>query len=337
MFLSWSWIHAWINTLPSAPTVLIAHEGNTCVGLAIFTQRNERSFLGIKIKQLWLHRSGEQALDQMWIEHNDFLLHSSNVQSVRKAMLDYLIDNQYLWQELYIGLSTDEKLDEFECNLPYSRIDITSPDFEVDLRGKTHIDDYLSDLSKNTRAQIRRTEKILSQGGNLSLTLASSDILKRTYLDEIAALHKEKWQDTEFGSGFNNPIFERFHQDLIFAPEMSNVTNLYCLKVNNEALAYIYILKDNNAWYFYLSAMKNHTDNRIKIGLLAHTFIIKEAIAQHVNKYSFLAGEARYKESLSNMPTTRQKLMCFYQPTFLMRAREALRQIKHALQKSFRH
>ncbi|WP_205967716.1 GNAT family N-acetyltransferase [Paraglaciecola sp. 20A4] len=327
---------AWINSLPSAPIVLIAYQDDVCVGLAFFTQRIERIFLGIKIKQLWLHRCGEQGLDQMWIEHNDFLLHSSHKQSIREAMTTYLLEHQHLWQELHIGLSRVKTLGEFQHVLPYSRIDLSSPDFEVNLRDKMHVDDYLKDLSKNTRAQIRRTEKILSQGGSLSLTIANTDELKRSYLQDIAALHKDKWQDTEYGSGFDNPIFEHFHQQLIFDAETSNVTSLYCLRVNDEPLAYIYILKEGNAWYFYLSAIKNHTDNRIKIGLLAHTYIIKEAIEQQVTKYSFLAGEARYKQSLSNTPSTMQKMACFYQPSLLMRSRETLRHFKHALQKSFK-
>ena len=337
VFLSWPWIQAWINTLSTAPIVLTAHQDGTCVGLALFTQRSVKTVIGVKINQLWLHRSGEQARDQMWIEHNDFLLSEKNHREIRLAMLEYLLKRQYLWHELYVGLTRSDITNEFMACLPHYREVLSSADFEVNLCNKKHIDEYLSELSKNTRAQIRRTEKLLSQSGDLSFTHADNEAQKFNYLQEIAKLHKEKWENTEFGSGFNNPIFERFHQQLIFEPEPSNVTHLYCLRVNNEPLAYIYVLKDDNAWYFYLSAIKSHTDNRVKIGLLAHTYVLKEAIAQNISKYSFLAGEARYKRSLSNMPETNQKLMCFYQPTLLMSLRELMRKSKHALQNLLLH
>lgn len=317
--------------------VIAAYQGSDCVGLALAAQRKTPSSTGCKIKQLWLHRSGEQAIDQVWIEHNDFLVQRDNKAQIRLAMFEYLYAQKTLWQELYFGLAESSVIDTLTAKSTFYREVISSPDFEVDLLNKSHLNDYLADLSKNTRSQIRRTEKILSQTGDLILALAENDTQKKQFLDDIAQLHKEKWRNTEFGSGFDNPIFERFHQQLIFEEKETNKTRIYCLMLDKKPMAYIYILIHDKTWYFYLSAMKSHHDNRVKVGLLAHAYIIQQAISEGVAKYSFLAGEARYKRSLSNQPEASQKLICFYQPTLFMRTREFVRSAKSVLKNLLRH
>jgi CelD/BcsL family acetyltransferase involved in cellulose biosynthesis len=337
VFLSWSWVQAWLDSITSKPIVLAAYENEDCVGLALLAQRNSPSLAGFKIKQLWLHRSGEPAIDQVWIEHNDFLVHRKNDKQIRSAMLAYLFEQKALCQELYFGLTNSAVINALTLKWPHYREVINSPDFEVNLRDKTHLDDYLADLSKNTRSQIRRTEKILTQSGDLTLTLAQGNSQKKQFLDDISQLHKEKWRDTEFGSGFDNPAFERFHHHLVFEKQETNKTRIYCLCHNTQPMAYIYILLDENTWYFYLSAIKSHADNRVKVGLLAHAYIIQAAISEGITRYSFLAGEARYKRSLSNQSETNQKLICFYQPTLFMRTREFMRRSKSTLKTLLRH
>lgn len=285
----------------------------------------------VPLNQLWLHRFGCSKLDQVWIEHNDFLLSAQNEQNVRQAMLSYLLQQQHLWHELYLGLSNLSVIEQFSETLASKRIILSAPNFEVNLTGKTHIDEYLAELSRNSRSQIQRSKKLLMLQGEISLTQAVTVEEKQGYLADIAALHIEKWQASEFGSGFTNPTFSQFHHRLILEDSDTNMSYLFCLRLDAQPLAYIYIIKDRNSWYFYLSAIKNSDDNRIKIGLLAHIFIIEEAIKKQITKYSFLAGEARYKRSLSNTLETTQQLVCFYHPTKLLRFREQIRVFKRQL------
>jgi hypothetical protein len=311
--------------------VIEATQGETCVGLGLFISRRRKILPFITLKQIWLHRFGSDKWDQVWIEHNDFLLSSQNEQDVRAHMLTYLLQQQHLWQELYVGLSNSTVIDKFNEKLTSKRLMLSSPDFEVNLAGKANINEYLAELSKNTRSQIQRSKKLLMLQGEVSLTLAVTVEEKKHYLADIAALHIEKWHASEFGSGFTNPIFNQFHHRLILEDNDSNMSHLFCLRLDGQPLAYLYIIKDRNSWYFYLSAIKNSDDNRIKIGLLAHVFVIEQAIKKQITKYSFLAGEARYKRSLCNTPETVQQLVCFYHPTKLLRFRERIRVLKRQL------
>ncbi|MFQ3234677.1 MAG: CelD/BcsL family acetyltransferase involved in cellulose biosynthesis [Paraglaciecola sp.] len=330
-FLCWSWMSSWLASLPYAPLVIEATQGETCVGLGLFVSRQRKILPFLPLKQLWLHRFGSASWDQVWIEHNDFLLASQDEQNVRAAMLTYLLQEQHLWHELYLGLSNSTVIEKFSEKLASRRFMISSPDFEINLTGKANIDEYLAELSKNTRSQIQRSKKLLMNQGDISLTLAVTVEEKKRYLVDITSLHIEKWHTSEFGSGFTNPIFSQFHHRLILQDDDSNMSHLFCLRLDGQPLAYIYIIKDRYSWYFYLSAIKNSDDNRIKIGLLAHIFVIEQAIEKKVAKYSFLAGEARYKRSLCNTPQTTQQLICFYHPTKLIRFRERIRVLKRQL------
>lgn len=332
-FLGWSWISSWLNSLPTLPIILEAKYEQKIIGLALLCKTSKLVFPGVRVKQLWLHRFGEQEYDQIWIEHNDFLLDKSYADITRQLMISYISSHTKLWDEFYLGMATKEIVNLFGQNLANKRIEINSPSFIVNLHGKNEIRDYLSDLSKNTRSQINRTRKILEKQGKLELIWIQTDLEKVKAFEEISTIHQKKWGGTEFGSGFSNPKFVNFHKSML--NDDSDVTRLYCMRLDQSTLAYIYIMKNDKEWYFYLSAIKSNEDNRIKTGLLAHALVIGEAIKHGAEVYSFLAGEARYKRSMSNEPESMQQLVCFYNPTLFTLAREKLRSLKQALSSKF--
>lgn len=328
-FLDWGWISSWLGSLPVKPFVLEAtHQGKT-VGLGLLCEMNKTIFPGIKIKQLWLHRTGQQKYDQIWIEHNDFLLDTNQANLIRTAMIQFLYSPECNWDEFYLGMSTEAVESNFNQQLPKKRVEINSPSFIANLKQKNTLQDYLTDLSKNTRSQINRTKRLLEQQGSLSLVLISSHEKKQQAFSEISVIHQNKWGKTEFGSGFSNNIFVKFHNNML--QRFPTTAQLYCVYLDNISLAYIYVIKSPNTWYFYLSAVKKSDDNRVKIGLLAHALVIEDAILNNVNTYSFLAGYARYKKSMSNTPESIQQLVCYYKPSLLILLRERLRRLKHLL------
>ncbi|MEP7702688.1 GNAT family N-acetyltransferase [Paraglaciecola sp. 25GB23A] len=297
----------------------------------MFSTKHYNLFPGCKIKQLWLHRYGCESIDQVWIEHNDFLVDAQSSSMIRNAMINYLVGNNLEWHEIFVGLSKVPILSAFHEQLASSRTEIESPSFTVNLTGKYSVDSYLADLSKNSRSQILRSKRLLENQGQLELKQANDIKEKQHFLSEIAEIHIDKWSNTRFGSGFNNPVFNKFHRKIILEDESQKYSKLYGLFLNNEALGYIYILAEETSWNFYLSAIKPHSDNRIKVGLVIHTLVIEEAIASGALQYRFLAGDARYKKSLSNTEEYLQKLVCFYKPTLSLKLREGLRYIKNYL------
>lgn len=331
-FLNWNWISAWLNTSSDITTqfvVVRATQNDKTIGLAIFSTKSKRTFYGKSLKQLWLNRTGCETKDQVWIEHNDFLVASSDSANIRKLMFNSLLAQTDLWDEIFIGLSPLHVTNAFQQEHHFTRELISSPSFDADISKYATLSDYLQSLSKNTRSQINRSKRGLESLGELELSLAQTESDKKQYLSEISALHIEKWGPTIHGSGFNNPIFVDFHQNILINDQSNQYTRLYRLRHNGKSLGYVYLLINSNTWSFYLSAIEFHEDPKIKVGLLLHSMIIEQAIAVGVKTYDFLAGEAQYKKSLSNTLATEQKLVCFYRPTFYMLIREQLRKLKN--------
>jgi CelD/BcsL family acetyltransferase involved in cellulose biosynthesis len=333
VFLDWNWISAWLESIPSTPIVIEANNQGKLLGLGLLCQKTKHVlFNSFAIKQLWLHKYGDEVVDQTWIEHNDFLLDKNHEDATRKALLEYIKSCLTpTWHEFYMGMSQQSQLSKFEALLGSYRTIVASPDFSVDLTSIQDVTQYLASLSKNTRSQINRSQKLLSQLGDMKLVTAKTEQEKKSFFEQISLFHQNKWRNTELGSGFDNSIFVNFHKSIIFKDINNDYSDIYALKLNDETLALLYILKTQDTWYFYLSGIDTHPDNKIKIGLLAHTLVIEQAIKHDIKKYSFLAGDARYKQSMSNVSEEPQALVCFSKPSTLLLLIKQLRHFKQSL------
>ncbi|WP_158971631.1 GNAT family N-acetyltransferase [Paraglaciecola sp. L3A3] len=332
VFLDWNWISAWLQSIPSTVLVIEANVNNKPVGLGLCCEKTKRVFFNsFAIQTLWLHKYGDDLVDQTWIEHNDFLLDIKYEEEVRAALLEYIKSKLNRWHEFYVGMSQQSLLTKFEEVLGPSRTIVHSADFSVDLSQMQDVSQYLSSLSKNTRSQINRSQKLLNQLGEVKLTIAKTEQEKQNFFQLISLFHQQKWRDTELGSGFDNTTFVNFHKSIIIKDVNNSYSDIYALELNGEALALLYLLKTKDAWYFYLSGIQTHSDNRIKIGLLAHTLVIEQAIKCNIQKYSFLAGDARYKQSMSNVVEEPQALVCFSKPSSLLILIKQLRHLKQII------
>ena len=337
VFLSWSWIKHMSSCDESNINVLSVNYQSKVIGLCLFKIKDTKIANIIKVKQCYLNRHGVDKLDQIWIEYNDFLVDLSMEKAVKTAMLEYFFSNQ-LADEVILGMSDLKTSNDIISNNilgTNSRVIIQSSGFIADLRSSSSLEEYLSTLSKNTRSQIKRSHRLLKQLGTIELIEAESVNEKLEFFNQAGKIHSERWENTEFGTGFSNPSFVNFHYNLISEVAQHNVTKIFKLSLNNHALAYIYLLIEDEKWLFYLSAIKFHSDNRIKIGLLFHSLIIEKAIESRIHFYDFLAGTARYKQSLSNIERYEQQLICYYKNTLTLRVVNQCRLFKLKLKAVF--
>jgi hypothetical protein len=256
--------------------------------------------------------------------HKDFEPQLSNEICQELAKIQYLDD-------IKIGLSSPYFINTLHLAGFNLRTDLSSPGYLANLAGLTSLDDYLATLSKNTRSHIKRSIKLLNEKSLLRLVLATDATEKNTVLNSIADIHRIKWRSTVYGSGFDNPCFYNFHQGLIQDENSAQNCRLYTLYQDDIALGHVYLLTQGDRWSFYLSALNFNEDNRIKVGLVIHSLVIEQAIKQGVTVYDFLAGEAQYKNSLSNAPPYEQHIYCYYRNTSLLLFREQLRKCKRII------
>lgn len=294
IFTSWHWIGCWLNILNFPAWVIEIEINQEIIALGIFVQKNTGIWPFNK-KQLWLNKTGQQELDQIWIEYNDFVIHEEYEQQFYSTILPQLVDKlTSSFDEVHIDCTCNETFDAIKG----SRLKMDTVGYVKTLQKNIDDLDLTLGFSKNTRQQIKRSEKLLKESGKLVLEIANNAQSREAFLKETAELHIKRWGNTPWGSGFQNPHFVDFHYDLIAQAD----TYLLKLVHNERCIACGYYLIYRNRVYFYLSGIEFNDDNRIKVGLVFHYMAMELFKGKGFLTYDFLGGDARYKKSLSDTP-----------------------------------
>ena len=323
-FLSWQWISNWLALVTSQMFVIEAYRDNNIVGLGVFVEQERKVFGFIPIKQWYLHRTGIEQQDQIWVEYNDFLLDSQIADEVRNQMINAISCYDHTVQEFVIGLSADKVISCFNKYFDHSRELITTQGYLIDLSSVK--ENYLDCIpSKNTRSQIKRSDKLLNQQDRIKFDVVTDKDDIKVLLTEIAELHIKRWQNTIEGSGFTNDLFMAFHQKL--ANDGNSIVQISVLSLDNKSLGYLLNFVYNDRVYFYLSALTTSPNNKIKIGLSLHSKAIQYYLRLNIKTYDFLGGEARYKKSLSNSNYV-LSMKTFNRKSFILIIESMLKRIK---------
>ena len=311
LFLSQAWYRACVDSWTRRANFHQMPVGTSAddPAFALIGERLEIRHGLLPVRVLALNQTGRPMLDQPWIERNGFFCASPAQFSTHLSILLDKLMARRNWDELRIGGLVDERAHEALYLAARkglnARLEIEQPSFAVDLDEirSRHAGDYLAALSPNTRQQLRRAqraaEKVL---GPLTLDIASSLDEALEWFDATGPLHKARWHDAESqvdDSGFNNPDFVDFHRRLITHAFAANGIQYLRLKAGDATLAYLYNFVSGRDVHFYLSGIDYTVGEQFRPGMLAHWMAIELNLTANRRSYDFLAGDARYKRSLS--------------------------------------
>lgn len=291
-FLSLQWMQMWIEKAECKPNLLEFYASDELVGFAFIGKQT--SHWG---DTYYLNQTGKHDDDQIWIEYNDVICQHHH-KECRQALLSHITKQsgfyQFVvtnaidqdWQHKHTRLWSSEATEGFSCSLDnefYQRV-----------------------FSKNTKSQIKRAQKFIEQHlGAVDMCVVSREHMEQA-VTEMASLHIKQWGSHDYGSGFNNKRFTDFHRELLL-DESSNNCVLIKVTAGETTLGYLYFFLQDQTAYFYLSAINYCLDdNRYKPGMLMHKLGMQYMLEQNMIRYDFLAGMARYKQSLSDTS------YCFY-------------------------
>jgi hypothetical protein len=290
-FLSWPWIENWLATLP--------HD----IGLNLVALLDERGpaaafFVGertvfhggfIPSRARFLNETGKPEIDELTIEHNGWLARdgfSCSLDDVIEAL-------EPGWDELVLD-AVDSRFAPHDETVRYA------PSHFVDLDAVREQKDYLCLLSAETRAQIRRSERMY---GKIECEIARDVEQARAIFDELVALHRDSWVRRGKSGAFSSYMLA-FHARLIEQRFDSGEIQLVRVKDGAGAtIGCLYNFLWNRSVTFYQSGFRYETDNRLKPGLVCHAAAIRHAAQAGYHIYDFLGGDARYKRSLATDST----------------------------------
>jgi CelD/BcsL family acetyltransferase involved in cellulose biosynthesis len=285
-FLSFEWISNWLLCANNKPELIRFVAQGKIIGFVFVGIVNTK--LG---KVVYLNQCGNKDDDQIWIEYNDVIC-IQNHQCCRTALLNFLASKSSSFQ--FVGINTIAEQWQTKHWSPWS----TKPTkgFSVQLgKEPSH-----AHFSKNTKSQISRSRSFIElEYGELETHwLNESDI--DTALKEMAKLHINQWGNHDYGSGFTNKRFVDFHKQLLLQG-MGDFSHIAKFTAGDHKLGYLYFFTREQKVYFYLSAINyQNKNNKYKPGLVMHKLALAHFQSLGYTEYDFLAGQARYKTSLSN-------------------------------------
>lgn len=299
-FLLPAWVNTWLASYGSAfrGRWVSFWVADRCVAGALLLDRWGR--VGpVPIRLATVNTAAEDAEESPWIEHNDVLCLQGMEGVVASALSDLLRNTP--WDRLLLNgyrpggvmaqlgdVKGDWHAETEWKSSPY--VDLAS----LDDRGIEPA------LSSNSRSQIRRSIKLYSARGELRVAAAESADEAKTFLHELALLHRKGFSQRGREGGFRTQRFIHFHRALIDSLWPSAAVAILRVSSGDTPFAYLYNFVHHRRVYFYQCGFEYLEDPKLKPGLVAHFLAINYFIPKGMVEYDFMAGDARYKLSLAN-------------------------------------
>jgi CelD/BcsL family acetyltransferase involved in cellulose biosynthesis len=304
-FQSWTWTGCLAEERFPDPVLLEAQENGAVVALGLFNRR--RSWP--RPDRLWLGESGSAQLDTMFIEHNGLLLarrHEDRLEAcLQSALRAPLRPGRHIVRRRLILNGVDAQHLAAARRQGSVRIRQTRPSPFVDLAAlRARGEAYLDSLSANTRYQLRRSARCYAAAGPLGVTRARTVAEAQAFLDAMAALHQATWQRRGQPGAFAEASFRRFHRRLIERAMPNREVDLLRIAAGDAVIGYLYNFRFRGRVASYQSGFDyDAAGAHQKPGLTCHHLAIEMYRSEGMDSYDFLAGESRYKASLSHACT----------------------------------
>lgn len=306
-FQSWCWIGTWLATLPPdyKPKALRISQDGRLAGLGVLMFHAGQRHRIMPVSRLLLNETGDPHYDRLTLEYGGLLCGEAERPRVTEAALRWLVEEDRSWSELCLSGLLPDTLSDASAAADATRLmpwvqDLKPCDY-VDLSAvREGKGDYLSQLSRNTRQQLRKALRLYETDGAISLTAPESLEDAQRFLDELAALHQSYWIARGESGSFSNDYFCRFHKALVTAGFPSGNIQLLRAAAGEQPIGYLYNFVHKGYVYGYQSGFRYDADPKRKPGLVTHYLAIERNLAQDARIYDFMAGYGQHKRSLGN-------------------------------------
>jgi CelD/BcsL family acetyltransferase involved in cellulose biosynthesis len=292
-FQSWTWTGCLIEERFPHPVLAEARDGDRTVALGLFNRRGGTLFLG---------ESGDPALDCPCIEFNGILAERGSEESLTRACLRAVRGTGF-WRPRVVlgGVDTATARVAKEVGGVCTVRSVSSPWVDLSLKNPS----FLNRRSANTRQQLRRSHRAYASMGDIVSRCAEDSAEASRFLGGLIALHQASWQARGEPGAFARPFFNRFHRALIERGMPRGEVDLVRVAAGGRVIGYLYNFRYRGRSLAYQSGFDYSGASRnAKPGLTCHYEAICLTAGWDGIRYDFLAGEDRYKRSLSDRQET---------------------------------
>jgi CelD/BcsL family acetyltransferase involved in cellulose biosynthesis len=295
-FQSWTWTGCLAEERFLNPVLVEAREDGRTVALALFNRRGRTLYLG---------ESGDPALDSIYIEFNGVLAETGRENVLSIACLRAARVGFGGWTRkarlILSGVPAETAIAAGEVGAIRQNKSLSCP--LVDLTGNDQL--FLDARSANTRQQLRRSDRGYASSGAITVERAETKAQAFEFLDELITLHQASWTARGKPGAFANSFFSRFHRALISRALTRGEVDLLRIAAGPQVIGYLYNFRYRGHSLAYQSGFDyDGSERHGKPGMTCHHAAIQYAMQWGAARYDFLAGDDRYKRSLSDRAET---------------------------------
>jgi CelD/BcsL family acetyltransferase involved in cellulose biosynthesis len=276
-FQSWTWIGCLPHERFPDPILAEARDAGETVGLALFNRRRSLSR-----DTLFLGETGIPNMDRLAVEYNGPV-----VARDRPGVRDAILRTAAAAYDLVLSGMTEPASGHTvqTRSAPFARSDAG----------------WFSRRSANTRQQIQRSDRACAAFGPLVASRAEDEATPHDWLDAMARMHQATWTARRQPGSFADPFFGRFHHALIRRGMPRKEIDLWRVTAGERLVGILYNFRYRGHVLAYQSGFAYEPAvARLKPGLTCHRMAIEACAEDGVAVYNFLAGDDRYKRSLSD-------------------------------------
>lgn len=289
VFQGWSWMGCLAAERFPSPVVVRAEVDGVVAGLALFNRRAGRLFLS---------ESGQDRFDAPFIEHNAPLIAADAPSGLLPGMMRAAWRSGLVWGMTLGGVPPE--VAAAAGGFAWQRRERSAPYVDLDAV-RAAGGDYLATLSANTRQQIRRSLRFHAARGTVRLERATDAAGALAWFAELTRLHGETWRRRGKPGAFAASFALRFHQALVAQGVPRGEVDILRASAGDAPFGYLYNLQRGGAVFAYQGGWKlDGAEREERPGIVCHLLAIERALKAATRRYDFLAGDGRYKSSLSN-------------------------------------
>jgi len=299
-FLCHEWLFGWWQFFcDNAELFIVAvyDSQQSLIGLAPLCIQIRKGKFGSR-RVLTFIGSGQACPDYL-----GFILRKGCAESATAEILAYLSDHQERWDEMQWESVAAENPDNQNLLRELERsgwlvASVDSWAYSAQLPG--HFDEYLMQLSRGRRYNLRRERRILESDYQVQFqeVLSAEHALK--LFDRLYELHKMRATVKKREDGFADPRIRNFHRSLIKANFERGLIRLYTLSLSGRDQAVLYGFVHDGQFFYYQSGI-NSDFGTISLGSAIVLFAIERAIQSRWHSFDFLRGNEKYKLTWTNV------------------------------------
>jgi CelD/BcsL family acetyltransferase involved in cellulose biosynthesis len=159
---------------------------------------------------------------------------------------------------------------------------------------------YLTNLSANTRRNVRRYRRALEQKGSVSLEKVTDQVGLNKAFSDILRLRQDRMEQKGITTaGITSSYFD-FHEKILSRFFGCGRLRLYFLKLNNQRIAYLYMYAGHCHVYAYQTGFDRSMANN-SVGSVLFNMVIEQLIRERIAVFEFLRGNEKYKYLFGNI------------------------------------